>query len=480
MKRWSIAVALLAYLVAVVFCRPHPTPGPQLRDFEAYYAAGVTWNEGVDPYSTAIWSAERAIPDVNAQRDELLPYINPPVLLPALSLYARLPYGTAAVAWSVMLGLALLLLVGALLALAGRAGEPWTWAALVVAALAFGPISSDLSLGQFALIGVAAVAVASLGFTRDEHTRPAIATLVAGLAPTFAFVLLSWMRNWRNVVAAAAGLSAFAIAWGWLRHDGNVPTLTRYVQLLSAHGAAEGFSLIQFTTAAIAHGLGARDTFAVGLQCMAIGLALIAALAIAWYRRATPLAVFAAACALTPLALPFFHEHDFALLFIPAFLALAYSTTRGARLVALLALLLVGVDWLGVAQRPDGVVQTLLVALALTAAAFGLTGIRHARELVPLACAAIAIVVVGALARGHALPIWPDAMGSIQLARDATVAQTWHAEQVASGMLVPNALAAVLRTLPLIGAALLAYLSARLPQGLAGSKIPSRDPAAGR
>lgn len=470
--RALLVVALLAYLVAVLWLRPHPTPGPPLRDFEAYYAAGAIWNAGGDPYARDIWNAERSIPGVDSARNELLPFVNPPVLLPALSLYARLPFETAALAWSIMLALILLGCLGALLAIVGRARDPSAWLAIVLIALAFGPISSDLALGQFAIVGVAAVAIASLGLVRSQRLLSSLATFVAGLQPTFAPVLIAWSRNRRNLVVQVAAGAVFLAVWAWLARGGNVPDVRSYLDIVREHGAAEGWTLIQFTPGAIAHGLGASDVLAAALQWGASLIALAAAGSVAWYRRDDPLAVLGAFCALTPLAFPFFHEHDFGLLLIPAFFVLTRANASGRR-YALCALLLVGVDWLGIAQRPDGVAQTLLLALALTAAALALTGGARARDFAPLALGLLAIAAVGAIARGHALPIWPDAMGPFSIAQNASVAQVWHAEQLATGMFAPNALSALLRVLPLIGAGLFAWLSGRSPQFVRDSKTPS-------
>ena len=53
-----------------------------MRDFESYWAAGSAWSAGDDPYSRQIWRAERLVPGVNANREELLPFVGPPFGLP--------------------------------------------------------------------------------------------------------------------------------------------------------------------------------------------------------------------------------------------------------------------------------------------------------------------------------------------------------------------------------------------------------------
>ena len=96
----SLVLACAFVAAALLFARPHPTPGPALRDFEAYWSAGAAFNAGEDPYGRAVWSAERTVPGVDASRDELLPFVGPPATLPLWSVFARFPYATAAGLWT--------------------------------------------------------------------------------------------------------------------------------------------------------------------------------------------------------------------------------------------------------------------------------------------------------------------------------------------------------------------------------------------
>ena len=70
--------------------RPVGTPGPLLRDFEAYYAAGATWALGGDPYGREVWRVERRVPGVDASHEELLPFVGPPFSLPLWRSFAAL------------------------------------------------------------------------------------------------------------------------------------------------------------------------------------------------------------------------------------------------------------------------------------------------------------------------------------------------------------------------------------------------------
>ncbi|HTA40668.1 MAG TPA: hypothetical protein VK760_16415, partial [Candidatus Acidoferrales bacterium] len=143
----SLALACAFVAAALLFARPHATPGPALRDFEAYWSAGAAYNAGTNPYERDVWNAERTVPGVDASRDELLPFVGPPATLPLWSAFARFPYETAARAWWAALALALLALLLLLARAAGGAIAPFNVAALVLLALGFGPMTSDLALG---------------------------------------------------------------------------------------------------------------------------------------------------------------------------------------------------------------------------------------------------------------------------------------------------------------------------------------------
>ncbi|MGB8150395.1 MAG: glycosyltransferase 87 family protein, partial [Candidatus Cybelea sp.] len=150
-RAWPLALAYVAIAIALLAARPVPTPGPPLRDFEAYWSAGSAWNAHVDPYSKEIWQAERSVPGVDAGRDELLPFINPPPALLLWSLLARLPYRAAATLWVIILAGALLALITTVLRASGAPRGAFVLAAALALAIAFGPITSDLALGQLAL-----------------------------------------------------------------------------------------------------------------------------------------------------------------------------------------------------------------------------------------------------------------------------------------------------------------------------------------
>src|SRR6202011_4122617 len=132
-RRLGLAGALIAIALAFTLFRPPPTQGPFARDFEAYYAAGATWNAGGDPWSRAVWTTERGIAGVDTSRDEMLPYVGPAAALPLFGALARLPFSAAVVVWTASLVAAFAALVLAALALAPARGTTAIFAAALLA-----------------------------------------------------------------------------------------------------------------------------------------------------------------------------------------------------------------------------------------------------------------------------------------------------------------------------------------------------------
>ena len=431
--------------------RPVATPGPPLRDFEAYYAAGATWRAGGDPYSRDIWRVERRLPGVVATRDELLPFIGPPYSLPLWGAVSALPFGTAVVTWGGVLAAAALLLVAGSARLARIRGGT-ELAATAALACAFGPLTSAFALGQVALVSCAGIVavVLALASVRTRLAVAAVAALAAALQPNLACALMARLTDRRArfalIVAAAAALVLALAA------QGGVAPFARYVALLAAHTRAESGIAIQTTVGAVAAGFGAQEPAA---RALAIGTALAVIAATGWLLRSpryAPEARVAVACAALPLALPFSHEHDLTIAFFPAVLCLRSSSAR-AWCAAACATTFVAVDWLGLAQRPGGLAQSIALA-----AAWAFASIALARTLGPLAIAPFAVVacaiVAGVLAGAHPLPVWPYALPEgFRVAAGEDAAGVWRLEQAASGLAQPGTLSAALRALSLAGCA---------------------------
>lgn len=464
MKSAAPLLVMAAYVLiaaAVLTFRPLQTPGPFLRDFEAYWSAGSAWDAGTNAYGRSVWTAERTIPGVDASRDELLPFVGPPAILPLWGTFARLDYVVAARVWCVLLFFAALGLALVTLRASG-AGYGWpAIAATFALTVAFGPVSSDIALGQFALVSMLGATVAAYCATRARYAPVAAGSFLALLQPNVAgglVALFGRLRTAAAVVAAAVAVYALgAAAAGW-----NWPAA--YVQRLLVHQSDERGSAIQFTPAAIAHGFGASPELAMAVAIAAAAAALAAAV-FAWRHVGDAFARFAAISALTPFAAGFFHEHDL----LVAYVAAGWCSVRArgrTRTIALGATLFAAIDWLGLAQRPSGILQSALLAGAI-ACAFLAVGIAAKARVftpsVPLTVAVVAGVfaLVSWQAMHHPVPVWPDALGAYHASVSESAAQVWHEEQARSGLFAADPLWSVLRCLSLLGCALLAWCVTR-------------------
>jgi hypothetical protein len=290
-----LVIAAICAAVALLFARPHPTPGPPMRDFEAYYAAGTVWNAGGEPYSQTIWNAERGLAGVNGSRYEALPFVGPPALLPFFGSIARLPFTVANTLWRAALLAALAALVFATFHFCKRPVQAWTLLAFAITAAAFGPITSALALGQLALPAFA-FAVLALG------TPPF--GILAWLQPNVALALLGQLFGRKSALGYAAGAGAFAALCAIAVQP---PGLLHYFAVLHAHAQAERFSAIQITPGAIAYGLGGSAAFAAVLST-AIAVAAIAYWFVLMRALQGWLERFCATAVLLPFAMPFFHD----------------------------------------------------------------------------------------------------------------------------------------------------------------------------
>ncbi len=439
--------------MAFFVLRPAPTPGPALRDFESYYAAGATWRYESDPYGREIWRVEQHVPRVVATRDELLPFVGPPFGLPLWSALSRLAWPAAVSVWVAVLAAAVATLTFGSLRLAGRSSNAYDALAVLVVAAGFGPLTSGVALGQVAVVACAAIVL--VPFTLRPRLLLAAfgAACVAALQPNLALVLaarLSERRSWLAFICAAlfaTGASALAL--------GGPAGFAHYLDVLRAHGAAERFIAIQTAPAAVARALGASASVA-GASALFLAIVVVSVLALQCRsRRYAPNARLALASAALPLALPFAHEHDFTLVFLPVIWTL--RSARGWTWIAgAVGALAVGTDWLGLAQRPSGAAETasLTFAAALGCALLAPEPLRP-RHFAPVATA-LAVILAATLVAAHPLPTWPDALGAnFHVSARLSVAQVWRLEQERSGITELHAAWGWLRFISLGGCALL-------------------------
>ena len=392
------------------------------------------------------------VPGVNPHRFEVLPFLGFPAFLPLWGLFATLPFTVAAAIWTAIM---VLLLLFAILVMLNHLHARDTGSFLSVAAIciSFAPLTSAFALGQSALPSFALVVIAT-ALLISNSAQAAVATIFAGLQPNLALALISQIRyRGAAAVLAIVVLALIAVAAILL----GAQELRAYFSDISTHAAAERHALIQFTPAAIAYGFGFPAAVAnvIGI-IVTLGAALlwIATMLRRWLTRWWRLAI---TCALLPFVLPFFHEHDFVITLVPALMCLCASPRR-IWAVAAAATVLLAIDWLGLAQRPDGILQSALLLVALLGAIFALSDQPLRLHRFAL-LAALLVVPAGILAQHYPAPIWPDALPAHVTWVRATLSATWHAELQAVRELSPQPLWATLRLMTLIGSGLLAWSS---------------------
>jgi hypothetical protein len=428
---------VFALALAFFVVRPAPTPGPALRDFESYYAAGATWYYHGDPYGRQVWRTERTIPGVVATRDELLPFVGPPFGLPLWSAFANLPWQAATAVWDLVLAVCVAVLAFGTLRLARGHVDALDAAASLAFVAGFGPLTSGIALGQVAVVSSAAIVLVPFLLGPRMVLAATAAALAAALQPNLAIVLAARIAHRRSTIAFA--FAATIAVGGSIVALGGIGGLANYANVLRAHAAAERFIAIQTSPAAVARALGASAHVA-GAIGIALALATVGIIAFQCLRgRYAPDTRLALACAAAPLAFPFAHEHDFTIAFFPALLV-----ARRARgllwIAAAFAALGIAVDWLGLAQRPTGVLESAaLIAAAALALATLARGPLRPYHFTPLLVAA-AVLAVGAIVARTPLPTWPDGLGpDFHVPFDMPAPEVWHLEQLRSGIgaLVP-------------------------------------------
>lgn len=444
-----ICAALAAILIAVALLalRPPERAGGSLRDFQVYRAAGAVAADRGDPYSAAVARYEPALP-----HGAMMQFVSTPATLPFWRFFARLSDPAATALWKLLLGCALLALsLGT--AMLARVRSPFELLCIALATLAFAPNTTALALGQTAIVGAAAAALALA-----LRTSAALATgsfIALAFQPNTALGLLAALRRGGVWI----GLAIVALyACGGIESGPLWPIA--YAHLLVDQSAAEGRSVMQLTPGAIAYGFGATPASAGTVAILAALAALVAAAIAAWRSRNERLAFAAISCAL-PFVCSYFHAQNFTALFAPAMIALRSAPARVQGL-ALCATIAIGGNWLDFAASPHALAQDLVLGCGLIAACLALfSGISA--KLVLYALGNVAFLAIGAwLGAMHPIPLWPDGFPGIVFPAHAGATHLWHDELAATGLLMPNPASALLRMLPLAGSATLLILLCKM------------------
>ncbi len=393
---------------------------------------------------------ERTIPGVDATRDEFLPFVSPPWVLPFFGALSLLAYPVAAFLWRALLSIAAVVFVAGALRLSGQASRGDIVSAALFAA-AFAPLENAFALGQIAQLASAAAIGALLS------RRPLLAGAAAFFTtwqPQNAVPLLALLRSRGGpaslaLCAGAIALVAVASASGALA--------TRYPAVLSAHAAAEACTAFQVSFSALACSLNAPALF--GTLILAIGAS--ASLVIALRRGGNGPQTFVVLCALTPLWLPFAHEHTLTIAFVPALVCLRKTTGR-LWYAAALGALLVATDWIGLWARSGVAAETALLAITATLAIIALAPRSPRRTDLALFVIPLMTLLLGAHVAADHTRSWPESLPPNFHTVTSSAGAAWREELIAAGLTQADPFLALPRLLSIGGCALLVITSFRL------------------
>lgn len=398
----SLAVAAAVVAIAALFlARPETRPSALLRDFNAFYCAGVAIDRGADAYrAEPLGACERAPRPVafgQGMANLAMPAPLPPYALAPFALLARLPYALAAALWVLVLLAALALTVGAMRSLTGLP------LAGIIAAFALIDGFAGIALGQVAPIAIAAVALAALLAERGRDRAAACAVAIAMLEPHVGLPAALALFIWRPAARAPLALAGALTIGLSLALTGLADNLEYVRNVLPAHAASEIFNEKQFSLTYVLHRLGAGDAVALlaGNISYAIMLVLgIAAAPVVARRTGSAGLIVAFPAAVTLFGGPFAHIVQIAAA-LPAALLL-YARVPSLRVPLGIALAALAVPWVQFSTL--GTLFPILAALTVAAV------IAHFVDARPLAVAGAALVTLLFLeaANGLATQLVPD------------------------------------------------------------------------
>ncbi len=223
-----------------------------------FYCGGRTVAEHRDPYLVEpLRSCEHAIvPHPGFDLNEVEPAPLPPFILAGLSVWARLPYGTAHVVWcAVLVGS----VVVAALALARLTGFPTLY---VLLALSFVDGLMNVGFGDVTPICVALLCVAAVAAERKAYRTSAIAAAAAMIEPHVAlpacialFIFAPATRIWLLSCAALLILASISAL-------GSGESFEYFKAVLPAQALAEVSAPDQYSLTWLLHRIGASDSTA--------------------------------------------------------------------------------------------------------------------------------------------------------------------------------------------------------------------------
>ena len=315
-----------------------------LTDFRAFYCAGWVRLSGNDPYRVEpLRRCEARALGIGQPpaRGVVVPAPLPGFDLALFSLFARLPFATAAVLWEVLAVVAIGFSVVALGRLTGLEPE------VPLAALLLSEGVASLFFGQLVPLSLAALIAAMLFASRDRPALAALCTTLAFVEPHIGIgawlsLLFFAPRSRGALLVGAALLGGISVACNGVHGE------LEYVRaVVPAHVLSEIHNDDQYSFTYLASLLGAGDRAAAFLGSLSyvalLALGLVCARILAQHTR-EPALLIALPTALLLVGGPFVHVHQIAAA-LPAALLL-YVRLPQSRFAFGAAAFLLAIPWI--------------------------------------------------------------------------------------------------------------------------------------
>ncbi|HEX8681408.1 MAG TPA: glycosyltransferase family 87 protein [Ardenticatenaceae bacterium] len=324
---WLLATLMMAASALFFF-------GPEGHDFRGYYAAGRVFLAGGDPYE--FYQIAEVLQETTGTVGNF-PFYYPPWYAVVMTLFARLPYFTARVAW---LACNVAAWVAGLFFLTRAMQWPppsWSrWLLYLAATYLFAWTTwrfEQLGVMLFLLLAVSLWAIRTERWALSGAmlalmlTKPSISALIVA-------ALLLWFareRRWRAVLGFALALVVLAIV--------SAPLVPTYIRHLAEPGFTQGLTQdvgetdsagsVRITTTfrAWLASFGVNGPVAAALYGLSIVVGLAALLAVL-RQGASPLTVASVAVVVAFWVAPYALQYDYPPLTIPLFLVVRDLAAR--------------------------------------------------------------------------------------------------------------------------------------------------------
>jgi hypothetical protein len=356
----------------------------------------------------------------------VMPFVLPPFDVAPFAALARLPYGTAALLFTLIGALAL---AAGIVLVAASARVPVTLAA---AALLVSVGLPSLTLGQLVPLELLVTAAAAFALVRRWDAAAGVCAALSLLEPHVgAFVVVGVAAAVPRARWALAG--TLAVLAGASVRAGSVAPFGVYAAALAAHARAEAGSAEQYSLTHALRYLHAPVDVAVVLGAVSTVLLLVVAavLARAFAARDVRAGIVYLPAACAVVGGSFVHLTQIALAVPAALLLFAHARDAVARRLAALAVIALAIPW----PYPTGNKQTLAATLVVLAVTVWYAGGGY--RVVAAAVAALWIVLVPLENRPPPAPPVPV------LARPAPTelaSESWHRALVQTESSAPRSL----------------------------------------